>query len=82
MIVLMRVCPVFMSLPASGDFVCPASSTSAGMSADRFGAALAYGMPSRMAAYAYTMLGGIDGSFPSSPRSKLAIDWCAALSVM
>jgi len=52
MIVLISVCPVFMSLPASGAFVCCASSTSAGMSALRFGAAFAYGMPSRMAAYA------------------------------
>ena len=50
MIVLISVCPVFMSLPASGDFVCAASSMSAGMSAVRFGAALAYGMPSRIAA--------------------------------
>ncbi len=50
MIVLMSVWPVFMSLPAIGDFVCEASSTSAGMSADRFGAAFAYGMPSRIAA--------------------------------
>ena len=28
------------------------------------------------------MLDGIDGSFASSARSKLAIDWCASLSVM
>ena len=50
MIVLISVCPVFRSLPASGEPVFAASSTSAGMSAVRFGAAFAYGMPSRIAA--------------------------------
>ena len=50
MIVLMSVWPVFKSFPASGAFVFAARSTSAGMSAVRFGAAFAYGMPSRMAA--------------------------------
>ena len=52
MIVLISVWPVFRSLPASGDPVFCASSSSAGMSALRFGAALAYGMPSLIAAYA------------------------------
>ena len=45
MIVLISVWPVFRSFPASGAFVFAASSTSAGMSAVRFGAAFAYGMP-------------------------------------
>ncbi len=52
MIVLISVWPVFMSLPASGAWVRAASSSIAGMSAVRFGAALANGMPSRSAAYA------------------------------
>ena len=72
-IVLISVWPVFKSLPASGDPVRAASSTSAGISADRFGAAFAYGMPSRMAAYAYTMLDGIAGSFVSSAHSNASI---------
>ena len=59
MIVLISVCPVFRSLPAIGVSVLAASATSAGMSALRFGAAFAYGMPSLIAAYAYTMLDGI-----------------------
>ncbi len=50
MIVLISVCPVFMSLPASGDLFFAASSSIAGMSAVRFGAALTNGMPSRSAA--------------------------------
>ena len=50
MIVLISVCPVFMSLPASGDLVRAASSSIAGTSAVRFGAALANGIPSRSAA--------------------------------
>ena len=50
MIVLISVWPVFMSLPASGDLCCAASSSMAGMSAVRFGAALANGMPSLIAA--------------------------------
>ena len=41
MIVLISVCPVFRSFPASGDFVVAARPTSAGMSALRFGAAFA-----------------------------------------
>src|SRR4051794_34163377 len=81
-IVLMSVCPVFRSLPARGDLVCAASATRAGMSAVRFGAAFVYGMPSRIAAYAYTMLDGIDGSFSSSPRSKVLIEACAGDCVM
>ena len=52
MIVLISVCPVFMSLPQSGDPVFAASSTQRRNSALRFGAALAYGSPSRIAAYA------------------------------
>ena len=52
MIVLISVCPVFMSLPASGEPVCAASSSIAGMSAVRFGAAFANGRPSFNAAYA------------------------------
>ena len=52
MIVFISVWPVFRSLPASGVCVFAASSTSAGMSAVRFGAAFAYGIPSRIAAYA------------------------------
>ncbi len=50
MMVLISVWPVFMSLPASGAFVLAASSSIAGMSAVRFGAAFANGIPSRMAA--------------------------------
>ena len=50
MIVLISVCPVFMSLPASGDLSARASSSIAGMSAVRFGAAFANGRPSRIAA--------------------------------
>ena len=50
MIVLISVCPVFMSLPASGALVFAASSSIAGMSAVRLGAALANGMPSLSAA--------------------------------
>ena len=50
MIVLISVCPVFMSLPARGDPFIAASSSIAGMSAVRFGAALAKGMPSLSAA--------------------------------
>ena len=50
MIVLISVCPVFMSLPASGEPVCAASSSIAGMSAVRFGAAFANGRPSFNAA--------------------------------
>jgi hypothetical protein len=50
MIVLISVCPVFMSLPASGDLFFAASSSIAGMSAVRFGAALTNGIPSRSAA--------------------------------
>jgi hypothetical protein len=50
--VLMSVWPVFRSLPAIGVRVGRQSETSAGTSALRFGAAFAYGMPSRMAAYA------------------------------
>jgi hypothetical protein len=73
MMVLMRVCPVLRSLPARGVFVLAARATRAGISAVKFGAALAYGMPSRMAAYAYTMLEGIAGSFCSSARSKLSM---------
>ena len=45
MIVLISVCPVFMSLPQTGEPVFCASSSSAGMSALRFGAAFAYGSP-------------------------------------
>ena len=41
MIVLISVCPVFKSLPASGDPVCCASCSSAGTSALRFGAEFA-----------------------------------------
>ena len=74
MIVFISVWPVLRSLPASGARVFAARSTSAGMSAVRFGAAFAYGMPSQIAAYAYTMLDGIDGSFSSSARSNACID--------
>ena len=52
MIVLISVCPVFMSLPHTGDPVFAASSCSAGTSALRFGAAFPYGKPSLIAAYA------------------------------
>ena len=52
MIVLISVWPVFMSLPQKGEPVFCASSRSAGTSALRFGAALPYGMPSLIAAYA------------------------------
>ncbi len=48
--VFIQVCPVLRSLPASGEPVCCASSSSAGTSALRLGAALAYGMPSLIAA--------------------------------
>ena len=74
MIVLISVCPVFMSLPATGAPVRAASSSIAGTSAVRFGAALANGIPSRSAAYAYTMLDGMASSLCSSPFSKVAID--------
>ena len=50
MIVFISVWPVFRSLPAIGDFVLRASSISAGTSALRLGAPLAYGMPSLIAA--------------------------------
>ena len=50
MMVLISVWPVFMSLPASGDLVCAASSCSAGMSAVRLGAAFTNGRPSFSAA--------------------------------
>ena len=50
MIVLISVWPVFMSLPQIGEPVFAASSSIAGMSAVRFGAALANGMPSLIAA--------------------------------
>jgi hypothetical protein len=50
MIVLISVCPVFMSLPASGDLWRAASSCNAGTSAVRFGAQLTKGIPSRSAA--------------------------------
>jgi pyruvate,water dikinase len=52
MTVLIRVCPVFMSLPATGDFDRAASWSMAGTSAVRLGAALANGRPSLRAAYA------------------------------
>ena len=52
MIVFISVCPVLRSLPHIGEPVCAASSTIAGMSAVRLGAAFAYGMPSLIAAYA------------------------------
>jgi hypothetical protein len=80
--VLISVWPVFRSLPANGVLVLAASATRAGMSPVRLGAALAYGMPSRIAAYAYTMLEGIAGSFCSSARSKLSTVWWAGDSVM
>ena len=43
------------------------------MSAVRFGAAFAYGIPSLIAAYAYTMLDGIAASLCSSARSKFSM---------
>ena len=52
MTVLISVCPVFMSLPATGAWVWLASSSIAGTSAVRFGAAFANGIPSFSAAYA------------------------------
>ena len=74
MIVLISVWPVLRSLPANGELVFAASSTSAGMSALRFGAAFAYGIPSLIAAYAYTMLDGIDSSLRSSACSNASMD--------
>ena len=50
MIVLINVCPVLRSLPISGERVFAASSSSAGTSALKLGAAFAYGMPSLIAA--------------------------------
>ena len=49
-IVFMSVWPVLKSLPAIGTPFCSASISSAGESAERFGAPLAYGTPSMMAA--------------------------------
>ena len=51
------------------------------MSALRFGAAFVYGMPSLIAAYAYTMLDGIVSSFASSAASNASIVACAGASV-
>ena len=53
MIVLISVCPVFMSLPASGDLGRGGQLEQApGCRRVRFGAAFANGMPSFIAAYA------------------------------
>jgi hypothetical protein len=81
MTVLISVCPVFRSLPAIGDLVSLDSCSNAGTSALRFGAPLAYGMLSLMAAYAYTMLDGIDGSLASRPFSNASMLACAGDSV-
>ena len=50
--VFIRVWPVLKSFPAIGVPVFFASSSSAGTSAERLGAPLAYGMPPLIAAYA------------------------------
>ena len=52
MIVLISVCPVLKSLPASGQPCSWASAIRAGMSTVRFGAPFTKGMPSFSAAYA------------------------------
>ena len=73
MMVFIHVWPVLKSLPETGTPFAMARSSSAGKSAERFGAPLQYGMPSMMAAYAYSMLGAIASSFSSIACSNASM---------
>ncbi len=76
MTVLSQVCPVLKSLPEIGTPFSFASSTSAGMSTQRFGAPLQNGTPSMSAAHAYSIDGAIWSSLLSIACSKAAMVAC------
>ena len=78
--VLMKVCPVLPSLPATGTLRRSASAVSAGMSAARLGVKLPYGTPSVIAPYAYSIAGLIEAWFSSSPRSNAAMSTRGVMS--
>src|SRR5262245_4347650 len=73
--VLSIVWPVLKSLPPIATPLRLASCSRAGMSQVRFGAPLAKGTPSMIAAQAYSIEGAIEGSFASIAFSKALRVW-------
>lgn len=82
MMVFMSVWPVLKSFPATGTPRCSASCSSAGKSTDRLGAPLAYGTPSMMAAYAYSMEGAMSSWSASMAASNASMLRWTSLCLM